>query len=135
MTAAWRWVLLGVALASVGVAVWADTDLATAVPAAAVAVGATALLFVEAWPVVGRPVGRLRHRPTPTPNDALRAAFRSGRMGRETFVTLLDRLEREGPNPTLPIRRPSDLEPLLRLSPEDFRDYLRRRLDDLEARS
>jgi hypothetical protein len=130
-----RWYLLAIAFVATAVAVWADTNLAVAVPAAGVALIAAALLFLDAWAAGGRPILRASVRRPPALHDSLRVAFRSGRMGRETVVDLLDRLERAGPNPELPARRPEELASLARLSPAEFRDYLRQRLDELEARS
>jgi hypothetical protein len=129
-----RWYLLGIALAAVGVAVWADTNLAVAIPAAGLALAVTGLLFVEAWVAVRPPAPSRAERPA-TPRDTFRATFRSGRLGRERLIGELDRLEREGPNPGLPVRDAAEVDRLVRLSPTDFREYLRRRLDALEANS
>ncbi len=130
-----RWYLLGIAGAAVGVAVWAGGNLRVAVPVAAIAVAAAGLLFVDAWAELGGPLLEARSPPPPSPRDDLRRTFRTGRMGREELVEFLDRLEREGPNPSLPRRRSEEVRELLRLSPREFRGYLAQRLDDLEARS
>jgi hypothetical protein len=130
-----RWYLPAIALAGTAIAVWADTNLVVAVPAAGIALTAAGLLFVEAWTAGRRPSSPSNLRRRPTVHDSLRTAFRSGRMGREMIVDLLDRLERAGPNPELAPRRPEEVASLARLSPTEFRDYLRGRLDELEARS
>jgi len=128
-----RWYLLAIALAATGIAVWAGTNLAAAVPAAGVALLSAALLFVDAAATRGPANLPSDVRRRPATRDSLRTAFRSGRMGREMIVDLLDRLERAGPNPALPPRRPEEVASLARLSPTEFRDYLRSRLAELEA--
>ncbi|MGI0130234.1 MAG: hypothetical protein ACREDE_01145 [Thermoplasmata archaeon] len=128
------WFLPAVALVAVGFAVWAGPNLSIAVPAVAVATLATSLLFVAAW---YQDQDRSR-RSAPPPWEPelfrLRYAIRSGPLGREELVTTLDRVERNGPTPTLPPRSPEEMESLVRLSPNEFRQYLRSRLDDLESR-
>ncbi len=61
------------------------------------------------------------------------AAFLSGPMGRELLVYRLDRLERAGPTPGLPTRTHQEIAGIVGLSPSEFRDYLRGRLEALEA--
>lgn len=127
-----RWYLVALALVATGLAVWAGTNLAAAVPAAVLALTAAALLFAEAWTSSGRPTAAAGGRRGRS-RDTLRAAFRSGRMGREAVVDLLDRLERAGPHPELPTRPVEELNALGRLTPAEFRHYVARRLDELEA--
>ncbi len=124
-----------VAVVATGVAVWAGTNFALAVPAATAAVAAAAFLFVESAPSVAR-----RARPPGAPRssgevDRLRTAFRTGRVGRELIVSLLDNYERTGPNPAFAGRRPEEQARLVRLSGAEFREYVRGRIDELEARS
>lgn len=130
------WLLVALAAVATALALWAGSNLALAVPAGVVAVAAAAFLFGEAW---------LRHGTrravpaTPLPAadsaSALRTNFRSGPLGREAIVVLLDRLEREGLHPELPARRPAEFARFARLSPAEFRRYVRDRLDELEAGS
>lgn len=129
------WLLPGLAVVSTGVAIWADGNFALSVPAASVAVAAAGLFFVHVVP--SEPSRPPRpERPIVREGPArIRSAFRSGRLGREEILNLLDGLERSGPNPNLPGRRIEELAQLRGLSSREFRDYVRERLDDLEART
>lgn len=127
--------LIGLAAAATGVAVWAGTNTSIAAPAAAVAVFAAGAMFVDAW---------LRARaaeppdpPAPVEDDPIpfRLGFRSGRLGREDIIETLDRIERTGPDPLLPVRTPQEVAALTSLSRSEFRAYVRRRVDDLEERA
>ncbi len=124
-----------VAAVATGIAVWAGTNVALALPAATVAVAAAALLFVESVPSVTR----REHPPVPPRSsggvDRIRTAFRTGRVGRELIVSLLDNYERTGPNPAFAGRRPEEQARLARLPGSEFREYVRGRIDELEARS
>jgi hypothetical protein len=132
---AFRWYLPLIAIVAIGLAIWAGPNLATAVPAAAVGLIAASLLFLDAWSTAGRPIVPALGRRSPETVDGIRSAFRSGVMGREKLIDLLDRLDRAGPTPYLPARRTEEIRALVRLSPSEFRDYLRQRLDALEAHS
>lgn len=126
--------LLGVAAVAIGIAIWAGPNLSIAAPAAAFATLAAGLLLVGAW-LDTREGEQRRFRPRSEPEMfRLRSALRSGPLGREELVTTLDRVERMGPSPDLAPRTPQQMEHLVRLSPPEFREYLRSRLDDLEAR-
>jgi hypothetical protein len=128
------WMLPVAALAATGIAVWAGPNLALAIPAAAIAVFLAAVLFAfalnDSWGEGARR-GPPRARPEVF---RLRAALRSGPMGREALVATLDRVERSGPTPDLPKRTAEEIAQIVDLSPTEFRAYLRSRLDDLEAR-
>jgi hypothetical protein len=135
MRAPFGWLVPAVAAAATGVAVWAGSNLAVALPSATVAIAAAALLFVEVWlrsPPSGRRVAPSAPRGEPV---ELREAFRSGRLGREKLVLALDQLERAGPNPNLPGRRSEEIREFGRMSAAEFRAYVRRRLDELEERT
>lgn len=128
-------VLLCVATAvGAGIAVAAGTNLTVIVPAAAVAVGAASLLLfgvVERvrWPEVA-PV-------TATPADIgrVRSSMTSGAWGRADLIALLDHLDRSGAGRQLPSTSPEEVARLQRLSREEFREYLRARVSDLERRT
>jgi len=129
------WFLLAVAVVAMGIAVWADNNFRIAIPASVVAVIAAGLLFIDAFvgrETLPRPV---EERPAVREAGPLRTAFRSGRLGRETIADLLDRLERAGPNPGLPGRLGEETKRILRMPADEFRNYVRQRLDDLESRS
>jgi hypothetical protein len=127
--------LAGVAVFATVIAVWADDNFSLAIPAAIVAVVSAGLLFVDAF-LERAPVNRpLEGHPAARDPGWLRTAFRSGHLGREAIADLLDRLERAGPHPDLPGRRAEETKRLGRMHPDEFREYLRQRLDDLESRS
>jgi len=127
------WVLPLIAVAATVLAVLAGGDLSIALPSAAIAVLAAALLFARGWS------GRAR-APDPSPPaprtdaDRLRLAFRSGRIGREEVVVALNRLERSFLDPNLAPPPVDELSRLASLPPEQFLSYVRRTLDRLEAR-
>jgi hypothetical protein len=133
-----RWfagLLLVLAGAATGVALWAGPNLPVAAGAAAAAVLAAGALFLTAW------FDRADRRPgvaarSPERDIFLfRFGFRSGRFGREEVVTTLDRIERSGPAPELQPRSSREMDEIVRLSAREFSDYVRRRVDDLEART
>lgn len=131
----WAGLLLGVAAGATGLAVWAGPNLPVAALGAAFAVLAAGVLFVGAW--VDRP-NRRASVPARTPERDVflfRFGFHSGRFGREEVVTTLDRIERWGPSPELPGRSAHDMDSLAHLSSAEFSDYVRHRLDELEART
>ena len=126
--------LPAIAVVATAVAIWAGRNVAIAVPAGAFAVAAAGLLFVEAW------TGRVRSGRSvigerEEGGGAVRKAFRSGRLGRTRIVETVERLERAVPRPETPRRPREEVDRLVALSPTQFREYLRERLDDLEART
>jgi hypothetical protein len=128
------WFLPAVAIVLTGIAIWAGPNVPLALPAAALAVVAMGFLFLGAWED-----SEARSKPTvPLVWEPdvfrLRTAIRSGNLGREEIVTTLDRVERMGPTPDLPTRTADEMARLTRVSPQEFRQYLRHRLDDLEGR-
>ncbi len=128
------WLLPAGAIVCTGIAVWAGPNLPLALPAAALAVVCAGALFAGAW---SDSVGRRRTRaPMQWEPDVfrLRTAIRSGPLGREEIIATLDRVERMGPNPNLPTRSADEIHELTHVSPEEFRVYLRRRLQEMEAR-
>ncbi|MGC2205574.1 MAG: hypothetical protein WA719_06600, partial [Thermoplasmata archaeon] len=80
-----------------------------------------------------RPVRRARSSP-PAEEFRLRTALRSGRLGREEVVLTLDRAERSLGTPGLSRRTVEEMDEIAALPLGAFHDYLRGRLDDLEAR-
>jgi hypothetical protein len=134
MNAGWVALLLLV-VGATGLALWAGPNLPIASVGAAIAVLAAGLLFVGAW------LDRPNRRPTPAARgrdaDAFqfRFGFRSGRFGREEIVATLDRIERWGPTPELPGRSTREMDDLVRLSGPEFSDYVRQRVEELEART
>jgi hypothetical protein len=134
MNSPFVWVLSAVAVAATAVAVWAGPNLVIAIPAATMAVLAAGLLFAGAW-IEALYRAPSRSRPGP-PHEILRLrlALRSGRLGREEIITTLDRIERTGPSPDLASRSVPEMEALFRLPRTEFLEYLRARLDYIEAR-
>lgn len=134
MNVPFGWRIPVVIAGATAIALWAGRNLEIALPAAVVAVGASALLVLEVWglPAATRPTARLLGE---NPRVSVRDLFRSGRLGREEIVELLDRLERSGPDPFLPGKTPEELDRIARLPRAEFREYLRARIADLEGRT
>jgi hypothetical protein len=128
------WGLPTLAVVATGIAYWAGPNLVLALPAACLAVAAAGLLFVGAgFDAAERRRTRAPARWRPEV-FRLRSAIRSGPLGREELVTTLDRVERSGPSPDLRTRSADEMQALIRVSPAEFRAYLRARIDDLEDR-
>ncbi len=129
-------VLLALAVVATGIAVAAQKNLVFALPAAVAAVAAAGLLFGEAWQDFWVSPTPARGPPsTPLTAMTLPGAFGSRRFDRGVIVDTLDRLERSGPNPDLPVRSPEEMALILRMPEGAFRDYLRARLGQLELQS
>jgi hypothetical protein len=131
MNAALTILLCIVALVASGLAIAAGSNAATALPMAAVAVIAGALLLgmiVEQtrWPP---------QRPLPTlPADParVRSSLGAGEHGRPALVHLLDTLDRSGGNAHRPNTTIEEMARLKALRPEEFRQYLETRVNALE---
>ena len=120
------------AIGAAAVAIVAGSDYAIAVPFAAGGVAAAAVAVLEAG-------GRLpRRRPTLVrPAESVVAGvrpwFRGGSFGRAAIVEHVDRLDRRGDHPDLPIRSPAEVATIVRLPDDEFRAYVRSRLDAIEG--
>lgn len=133
MRAPFGWELLALSIAATAVTIWADSNNAIAVPAAVVAVAAASLLFAEVAlraPEARRVGPGWKRRSEPA---EVRAALASGQLGREKVVVFLDRLEQVGPTPEQRPRTPAEMKAILTMPVEEFRAYVRSRLDHLEA--
>jgi hypothetical protein len=121
-----------VALAFAGLAVLAGPEYGLVDPLAAAAVAAAALALV---PIVlgDRAPARLAMDRKRIEPGGIRTWLRSGTVGREEIVLLLDRLDRSGPRPELPSRPPAEIARLVSLSAGEFRAYVERRMDEIEA--
>ena len=130
------WLLPVLAVIATGLAIWADPTSSLALAMAMAAVAAAGLVFVEiglrAW-LADRPISPSARHEVPFSAD-LRFSFRSGRLGREAILALVDQLERLGGNPALPARALHEVEQFVELEPSEFRAELSRRLDELEGR-
>lgn len=127
------WPLVVVAGAAAAVAIVGGNYLPVALPAGVVALALAGLLFVGAGARRSRREGAALVLPSPTAMSTLRAALRAGRSGRTSIVGEIDRIERRVARPELPARPPETDLALQRMSPSEFRAYLRERLDALEA--
>ena len=128
-------ILIGIiaVVASAG-AVVAGTNADLAIPAAAVAVGASAFLLLAvfdrlAWSTTA-PATSAR-----TATTRVREAIAAGKHGRRELIALLDSLERSGYGLATPVLPAETLDQLLAASPEEFRRYLDARVRDLERRT
>jgi hypothetical protein len=131
------WVpLIALSVLLVGVAVWAGSNLEIGAPAATGAAVLAVLVLVTGWDrrTRARRVEGIFRRAPPT-EVPLRAAFTYGRLGREEIILALDRIERVGPNPTLPTRTGDELAELVDRPTADFAEYVEERIADLEART
>jgi hypothetical protein len=134
MNRAFTVLLCVVAVVASGLAIAAGTNGATALSAAVVAVAAAALLLFGVvgqtrWPP-GRPLPTLRADP-----GRVRSSLEAREHGRPALVVLLDNLERSGGNPYRPNTTVEELHRLQELSPEEFRKYLRERVQTLERQT
>jgi hypothetical protein len=98
-----------------------------------------ALAVVAAGVTIARSLGPRAPRAPVPPKPVrvvpvrVRIALRSGSLGREDLVFLLDRIERVGVRPNLPIRRSEEVQAIVRASEEDFLRYLETRVTELEG--
>jgi len=128
-------VLLGlVATLAAALAILAGPDTTFAVPAAAIAVGAAALLLLGVlertdWSSTGA-----RSLPS-APTTRIRRAFEAGKHGRRELIAMLDSLERSGFGTGPPGHSAEELDHLLTETPGEFRRYLDARVSDLEGRT
>lgn len=114
------------------IAFLAGPTYAIAVPAATVAVIAAGLALIAA--VASRPDNEWKGtESSPVGPGGIRAAFNEGLPGREDIVMALDLLERKLLRPDLPARTVSEYHELAGRSPDDFRQYVADRLDELEG--
>jgi hypothetical protein len=133
VTELFRWTCVGIAAVAAIVGISAGSNLGLAVPAALLAILAGGF---AAWDTSRGPAVRATRplvEPWEAPAVGVRAWFSEGSMGREEIVLLLDRLDREGPHPRLPVRPPVELRRLVDVPMRDFRAYVRTRLDQLEG--
>ncbi|MGP8072854.1 MAG: hypothetical protein ACLPZM_06975 [Thermoplasmata archaeon] len=126
------WPLFVIAGVAAAVAIFAGADFDVAIPLGVIAVVAAGLLLTGS-------LRRLAWRRPPAPPMApptaastLRAAFRSGRSGRISIVSELDRIERMGPHPALAMRSIAEETRIQHLPRTEFREYVRTRLDAIE---
>lgn len=128
----WWWPLL--AAVSAVVAVLAGSRLEISVPAATLAVVGAVLTVVEAIARQRSPARGTVESTVDHPGG-LREAFTGGEPGREDLVLACDLLERKLSRPDLPARTSLELAQIVLLPPEEFRQYLAWRLDELESSS
>ncbi len=131
--------LLLVALGAAAVAIWAGTNLTIALPAALLALLVAAAMVYDGWSqgaTAERAVSGLPTAVSGATTDTKSASLPpldGSRFDREEVVLLLDQVERTIRDPSLPSHRLEDLDRLATLPPEQFRDYVRRRVEALEA--
>jgi hypothetical protein len=132
MSVADGWPFLVAAVVAVAIAIAAGANLAIAVPASAGALFAVAAFLALA--VRARTADAPPSAPEAPPLDPARVelALTSGALGRREVVELLDRLEREGPNPMLPGRPMPEVARIADLPALEFDRYVRARVEALE---
>jgi len=120
------------AIAAAIVAIVAGPDYGVSLPSAVVAVAL-------AGSAVGETLWRTSRTRRPAPSRSVpgvvgvRAWLRRGRLGREEVIVFLDRLDRGAGHPDLPIRPPAEIARLVNLPEDEFRAYVRFRLDAIEG--
>lgn len=127
------WALPAIAGAATVVGIAADSNRTLAIPAGAVAVAAAGAAL---WIAVRRWGTRTVRAPTETTVVETTADwFDEGIMGQEAIVLMLDRIERQLIRPDLPSRSTEEIGRLRLLPPQEFFDYVDRRLTELEGGS
>lgn len=126
----WAWAIVA-AVATV-VAILARSDPPVEISLAALAVTAAGLTIATSLGPRSPPLP-VGPRAVRMPLLSVREALRSGALGREDLVHLLDRLERVSVRPTLPIRSSEEVQAIVRASEQDFLRYLEARVRELEG--
>jgi len=126
----WGWAII--AACATALAILARGDFVAEVILAALAVAAAGLTVAFALGPRGPPEFE-KPRFLPVPLMSAREALRSGELGREELVYLLDRLERVSVRPTLPIRKPEELAAIVGVPEDVFLGYLESRIRELEG--
>ncbi len=99
---------------------------------AAIAVGAGSLLLVLSLALASRDAWSRRTAP-PLEVNALRAWIRSGELGHEEIVRLLDRIDRMGPHPELGVRTEPEMARYRTMGRSEFLEVVSARLDEIEG--
>jgi len=128
----WGWPILAAIAGTIALAV--GSYRAVAIPAATVAVIAASLAVVGVL-TRSRVEEDDEAPPVPEHPGGLREAFVGGELGRIDLVLACDLLERKLSRPTLRARTPTEIDTLVRVPPQEFRQYLARRIAELEATS
>ncbi len=121
---------LVVALGVLATAIRAGSD--ASIAWAAIAVVAGSLLLVVSLALASRHSWSRRTTP-PLEVNALRAWIRSGELGHEEIVRLLDRIDRMGPHPELGVRTEPEMARYRAMSRADFLEAVAARLDEIEG--
>ena len=125
-------VLAGAAAAA---AIVTGPDYVLSVPLGGLAVVAAGLTLAEAI-LRARSAPRSGAAAGPSPGPGVARTWRMrGRLGRQELVLYLDRLDRAGNHPLLPVRPPAEVDRLARLPDEEFRTYVEARLTAIEGGS
>ncbi len=120
--------VLGIAAASITT----NPALALALAVSAVAVASVTLLAVG-WPEPNLWVGA--RRPSTAGVALWRDWVQEGEIGREETVLMLDRIDRMGAHPNLPMRTEREMATFRRMPRAQFFELVDRRLDEIEGPS
>jgi len=123
-----------VAAAAAGTSIAVGSNLSVAVPAAAIAVGATAVLLVGVVEQTRVRAGKAQLAPE-IPAAKVRSSFRAGRLGRNDLIELLDSLEWASGEPRPRGASFEERNRLEGLGTDEFREYLDQRISELERRT
>jgi hypothetical protein len=127
------WPLLVGAAAAIGLAVYAGANEPVATAFALVALVAIGLMVL--WPAGHAAVDPRSGGPprVPEAESPFRAALQAGRSGRADVVAQLDEVERRTSRPDRPQTTGPELSRIRGLSRDEFRGYVRARLDQIEG--
>jgi len=133
MTPRFAALVIVIAIVASGLAILAGANVPAALLAASVAVAAVAFLLVGVaertrWPDLTIPRG------VNADPEGVREAMAAGPYGRADLIALLDRLERADASGHFSNSPPEEVDRLVALGPVEFREYLERRVSDLERR-
>jgi len=137
MSRLFAFVFLGIAVICVGITFNAGQSLALqeggAATAIAFAIIAGVLLYTsDKEPAETSTIPDRTAAAPATEPSAIEQAFAEGPFGRERIAVTLDAVERAMRDPNLPAATPDELDRLWHLSPTEFHEYVRTRLDRLE---
>lgn len=126
----WGWAV--VAGCATALAILARGDFVAEVILAALAVATAGLTIAISLGPRGLPPFVNPRAPSETLFN-VREALRSGELGREELVFLLDRLERVSVRPTLSVRTSAEIAAIIRVPEDAFLRYLETRVRELEG--
>lgn len=129
-----RWALALVALGGAGLALWQSSIPGVAGVAGALAAVAAALLVgLEIRPILLPPSAGREPEPPPDALASFRASLAGSAVARERVIATLARLTRARADPSARPPGPDEVARLEKAPPAEFRAWVRREVERLEA--